>query len=563
MRRHKYAIGLDFGTESGRAALVEVNQGRELATAVYQYSHGVIDEALPLEGKTVRLGANWALQDPADYVSTFRRTIPAVLRQTGVDPADIIGLGIDFTACTMLPVLADGTPLCELPEYRRNPHAWVKLWKHHAAQPQADRINAAARAFGERWLDRYGGKVSAEWFISKALQILDEAPEVFQAASRLLEAADWAVWQLTGQETRNACTAGYAAMGSQRDGFSSPAVLAALHPRLEELLTTKLARPTLPVGSVAGRLTAQAARWTGLRPGTPVGVGTIDSYACVPAATVTTPGRLVSIMGTSGTLIVLGTEEKMVPGMAGFAEDSIIPGLFGFAAGQSAVGDLFAWYVDHALPPPYQTVARRRRLSVHQWLEVEAARLFPGQSGLLALDWWNGNRSVLVDADLSGVLFGATLATRPPEIYRALIEATAFGTRVIVEAFENHGVAVNEIVACGGLPEKNRLLMQIYADVTGRELKVSAAAQTAALGAAMLGAVAAGPAAGGYATLTDAAVKMAHLKKQTFTPHPPAQQVYDQLYREYLTLHDYFGRGGNDVLKRLKRLKTANPGHEA
>ena len=559
MRRRKYAIGLDFGTESGRAVLVEVSQGRELATAVYQYAHGVIDEALPVEGQTVRLGADWALQDPADYTRTFRRTIPAVLRQTGVDPADVIGLGIDFTACTMLPVLADGTPLCQLPEYHRNPHAWVKLWKHHAAQPQADRINAAARAFGERWLDRYGGKVSAEWFISKALQILDEAPEIVQAASRLIEAADWAVWQLTGQETRNACTAGYAAMGSQRDGFSSPAVLAALHPSLEELLTTKLARPTLPVGSLAGGLTAQAARWTGLRPGTPVGVGTIDSYACVPAATVTTPGRMVSIMGTSGTLIVLGTEEKMVPGMAGFAEDSIIPGLFGFAAGQSAVGDLFAWYVDHALPPPYHAAARRRRLSVHQRLEAEAARLAPGQSGLLALDWWNGNRSVLVDADLSGVLFGATLATRPPEVYRALIEATAFGTRVIVEAFERHGVAVNEIVACGGLPDKNRLLMQIYADVTGRELKVSAASQTAALGAAMLGAVAAGPAAGGYATLTDAALKMAHLKEQTFTPHPPAQTVYDQLYREYLTLHDYFGRGGNDVLKRLKRLKTASP----
>jgi len=556
MSKRKYVIGLDFGTESGRAVLVDVSQGRELATAVYQYAHGVIVETLPVEGKPVRLEPDWALQDPADYIRTFQRTVPAVLRQSGVDPADVIGLGIDFTACTILPVLADGTPLCQVPEYRRNPHAWVKLWKHHAAQPEADRINATAQALGERWIDRYSGKISAEWFISKALQILEEAPEIYEAASRIIEAADWAVWQLTGYETRNACTAGYAAMGSRSHGFPSRAYFAALNPRLEELINTKLARNLMPVGGRAGGLTAQAARWTGLQPGTPVAVAIIDSYACVPAATVTGPGRMVAIMGTSNTLIVLGTEEKLVPGIAGFAKDGIIPGLFSFAAGQSAVGDIFAWFVDHAVPPPYHAAARKHKLSVHQWLEAEAAQQRPGESGLLALDWWNGNRSVLVDADLSGLLIGATLATRPPEIYRALIEATAFGTRAIVETFENHGVAVNEIVTCGGLPEKSKLLMQIYADVTGRELKVTAAPQTAALGAAMLGAVAASRAAGGYDTLVEAAPKMAHLKKQTFTPQPQAQKVYDQLYREYLTLHDYFGRGGNDVLKRLKRLKT-------
>ena len=557
MSKHKYAIGVDFGTESGRAVLVEAANGRELATAVYNYSHGVIDEALPVEGKPVRLEPDWALQDPADYIRTFQRAVPAVVRQAGIDPADVIGLGIDFTACTMLPVLADGTPLSEVPEFRRNPHAWVKLWKHHAAQPEADKINATARALGEPWLDRYGGKISSEWFFSKTLQILDEAPEIYNAAGRLLEAADWAVWQLTGQETRNSCTAGYKALWSKREGFPAPAYFAALDPRLEQVIDSKLSREIAPIGDKAGGLTAQAARWTGLKPGTPVAVANVDAHVCVPAATVTGPGRMVAIMGTSICHMVLGTEEKLVPGICGYVEDGIIPGLFGFEAGQSGVGDIFAWFVEAGVPPAYHAAARKRGLDLHQLLEAEAAQLRPGESGLLALDWWNGNRSVLVDADLSGLLVGATLATKAPEIYRALIEATAFGTRAIVEAFDSHGVAVDEIVTCGGLPEKNKLLMQIYADVTGRELKITAAPQTAALGSAMFGAVAAGQAAGGYDSIFDAAQKMARLKKQTFKPNPQAQKVYDQLYGEYMSLHDYFGRGGNDVMKRLKHLKTA------
>ena len=555
MPKRKYTIGVDFGTESGRAVLVEVATGRELATAVYKYSHGVIDEALPVEGKPVRLEADWALQDPADYIRTFQRTVPAVLRQSGVQPADVIGLGIDFTACTMLPVLADGTPLCQLPEYRRNPHAWVKLWKHHAAQPEADKINATARERREPWLERYGGKISSEWFFSKTLQILAEAPEIYAAADRLIEASDWVVWQLTGEETRNSCTSGYKALWSKREGFPAPAYFAALDPRLERVVDTKLSREISPIGDCAGELTPRAARWTGLEPGTPVAVANVDAHVCVPAATVTEPGRMVAIMGTSICHMVLGAEEKLVPGICGYVEDGIIPGLFGFEAGQSGVGDIFAWFVDEAVPPKYHTLAKQRGVDLHALLEAEAARLKPGESGLLALDWWNGNRSVLVDADLTGLLLGATLGTQAPEIYRALIEATAFGTRVIVEAFERNSVAVNEIVTCGGLPEHNKLLMQIYADVTGRELKVTAAPQTAALGSAMFGAVAAGKAAGGYDSIFDAAQKMARLKKRTFKPNPKAQAVYDQLYAEYLALHDYFGRGANDVMKHLKHLK--------
>ncbi len=550
----KYAIGVDFGTESGRALLVDVADGREVASFVHPYSDGVIDDVLPTSG--AKLPPDFALQNPLDYIAVFKTAIPAVLAQSGVDPADVIGVGIDFTACTMLPTQADGTPLCTLPQWQDNPHAWVKLWKHHAAQPEADRINETARQMGEAWLDRYGGKISSEWFFSKALQILDEAPEVYAAAGRLIEAADWVIWQLTGQEKRNACTAGYKAIWSKREGYPGSEFFKALDPRFEHVVDEKMSRDICPIGAQAGELTAQAATWTGLRPGTAVAVANVDAHVSVPAATVTEVGRMVMIMGTSTCHMVLGNEEKIVPGMCGFVEDGIIPGLFGFEAGQSCVGDHFAWFVENCVPARYEQEAQAQGLSLHQLLEQKAAQLAVGESGLLALDWWNGNRSTLVDVDLTGLLLGATLSTRPEEIYRALIEATAYGTRVIIEAFEANGVAVNEIVATGGLPGRNKLLMQIYADVTGREFKVAATEQAGALGSAMFGAVAAGAVRGGYDSILDAAWQMARLKPESYRPIPAHQAIYDRLYADYVTLYDYFGRGANDVMKRLKAIKA-------
>ena len=563
----RYTIGVDFGTESGRAVLVDVADGRELATHVYPYSHGVIDEALPLDDRTVRLEPDWALQDPDDYLRVFQVTIPAVVKAAGIDSADVIGIGVDFTACTMLPTKADGTPLCTLPAFRANPHAWVKLWKHHAAQPEADRINAVARERNEGWLDRYGGKISSEWFFSKALQIVDEAPEVYAEADRLLEAADWVVWRLTGVETRNSCTAGYKALWSKREGFPDAAYFGALDPRFANVIDEKMTRVITPIGERAGGLTEEAAAWTGLRPGIAVAIANVDAHVAVPAATVTETGRMVMIMGTSICHMVLGDQEKVVPGMCGYVEDGIIPGFFGYEAGQSCVGDHFAWFTENCVPESYEREARDRGIDVHGLLGEKATRLAVGESGLLALDWWNGNRSVLVDADLTGLLVGATLATKPEEIYRALIEATAYGTRIIIETFEENGVPVHEMVACGGLPEKNPLLMQIYADVTGRPFKVSASSQTSALGSAMFGAVAAGAEAGGYATIADASRAMARLKDRVFEPIEANRVAYDPLYREYVKLHDYFGRGGNNVMKTLKALRSparaGRPGPEA
>jgi L-ribulokinase len=553
MSRTKYTIGVDYGTESGRAVLVDVATGEEIATAVHPYGDGVIDEALP--GSDAPLPPDFALQNPTDYIEVLRVTVPAVLQESDVDAQDVIGIGTDFTACTMLPIDEAGTPLCTKPEWKDNPYAWVKIWKHHAAQPEANRLNEIASERGEPWLSRYGGKISSEWLVPKIWETLNKAPEVFEAADRYIEGADWIVLQLTGEERRNSCTAGYKAIWNKREGYPSDDFYAALDPRLRNVVDEKLARDVYPLGQRAGGLTAEMAESTGLRPGIAVPTGNVDAHVSVPAATVVEPGRMVIIMGTSNCHMVLGEEEKIVEGMCGVVEDGIIPGLFGFEAGQSCVGDHFAWFVDNCVPAAYQEEAKARGLNVHQLLEEKAAAQKPGAHGLVALDWWNGNRSILVDVDLTGLLVGATLATKPEDVYRALIEATAYGTRVIVEAFDNSGVAVNEIVACGGLPERNKLLMQIYADVTGREIRVAGTAQAGAVGSAMFAAVAAGKKAGGYDSIFEAARHMARLQDVAYHPIPAHKAVYDQLFAEYQKLHDYFGRGENDVMKRLKALK--------
>jgi L-ribulokinase len=551
----KYAIGVDFGTLSGRALLVDVSTGDELAEAVLDYANGVIDEFLP--DTNIRLEPDWALQDPNDYLATIKATIPAILKKSGVDPADIVGLGIDFTACTMLPTKSDGTPLCFLDEWRQNPHAWVKLWKHHAAQPEANLLNKIAEEHGYDFLQRYGGKISSEWFFPKAMQILDEAPEVYAAADRLMEAADWVIWQLTGEEKRNSCTAGYKAMWSKREGYPPKEFFKLLDPRLENIVEEKMSTDIYPIGSKAGGLTEEAAAWTGLLPGTAVAVANVDAHVSVPAATVVDAGKMVIIMGTSNCHMVCAEDEKLVPGICGYVEDGILPGLIGYEAGQSCVGDHFMWFVENCVPAHYVDEAEKQGITIHELLTRKADLLKPGESGLVALDWWNGNRSVLVDVDLTGLMVGMTLATKPEEMYRALMEATAYGTRMIIEIMEEHGVDVTEIVAAGGLPKKNELLMQIYADITGREIKVIGTTQSGALGAALMGAVAAGSEVGGYGSIADASKEMATLSEEEYVPNQEARQVYDALFGEYKILHDSFGRGINDVMKRLKSLSAS------
>lgn len=528
--------------------------GEEVESHVTSYPHGVMDEALP-DGTP--LEHDWALQHPDDYLEVLRKSVPEVLRLANVSADDVIGIGIDFTACTIMPLDGNGVPLCLQSKWGSEPHSWVKLWKHHAAQDEADRLNETARNRGEEFLPRYGGKVSSEWMIAKVWQILNEAPEIYEQADLFMEGADWIVMQMTGNLIRNSSTAGYKALWHKASGFPKPDFFRALDPRMEQLAETKLRGPIAPLGTKAGELSSEMAAAMGLNPGTAVAVGNIDAHAAVPAVGVVTPGKLVMAMGTSTCHLLLSEEEVNVEGMCGIVEDGIIAGFYGYEAGQSAVGDIFAWYVEHAVPAYSQQEAADAGMSVHQWLELKASEYRPGETGLLALDWWNGNRSVLVDAGLSGMLVGLTLQTKPEEIYRTLLEATAFGTRRIIEAFQDQGVAVEELYACGGLPQRNKLLMQIYADVTGREIRIADSTQTAALGAAMFGAVAAGREAGGYDSIVDAAAKMGRVREDVYRPVPEHVQIYNELYKEYVSLHDYFGRGASRVMKTLKGMKRS------
>ncbi len=553
MAKKRYALGIDFGTESGRALLVDVDTGVEIATAVHPYSDGVLDEYLP-DGQT-KLPPDTALQNPADWLEVLKQTIPEVLEQAGATPAQVIGIGVDFTACTILPVDTDGTPLCFHDEWKSRPHAWVKLWKHHGAQPEADRINELAQKRGESFLARYGGKISSEWAIPKMWQVLDEDPMAFAATDRFIEGGDWIVYKLCGKEARSSCMAGYKGMWARDDGFPSKDFLKELNPQLENLIEEKFSTDIKPLGSKAGELTEEGAELCGLVPGIAVGVAIIDAHAAVPASTVTEAGKMVMVMGTSTCHMLLSEKKVIVPGMCGVVEEGILPGYFGYEAGQVATGDIFAWFTANCVSSAYEKEAAEKGINIHGLLEERATQLRPGESGVIALDWWNGNRSVLVDADLTGLILGCTLTTKPEEIYRALIEATAFGTHKIIETFKEHGIAIDELYACGGLPERNQLLTQIYSDITGLDIKVAASGQPSALGAAMLGAVAAGKAAGGYDTPGEAAAKMARVKEQVYKPDPEAHKTYQKLYKEYETLHDYFGKGANDVMRRLKAMR--------
>ncbi len=540
-------IGVDFGTLSGRAVVVRASDGEELGSAVHAYAHGVIERELPASGRP--LPPQWALQDPEDYLEVLRHAVPGALRAAGAAAADVLGIGTDFTASTPMPVLRDGTPLCRVEGYEDRPHAYPKLWKHHAAQGQADRITALAEARGEPWLGRYGRRISSEWEFAKGLQVLEEDPRAYAATERWIEGADWIVWQLCGEETRNACTAGYKAI-YQDGAYPSAEYLRALDERFEGFAEDKIRAPLSQLGSRAGSLTAQAAGWTGLPEGIAVAVGNVDAHVTAPAAQAIDPGQMLAVMGTSTCHVMNADVLAEVPGMCGVVEGGITPGLWGYEAGQSGVGDLFGWLVEHFVAPRYHDEARARGLDLHGHLSELAGRQEVGEHGLVALDWLNGNRSVLVDHELSGLIVGLTLGTRPEDVYRALVEATAFGTRTIVEAFEAEDVPVREFFAAGGLI-RNPLIMQIYADVLRRPLHLIGSQQGPALGAAIHAAVAAGV----HADVHAASAAMGRVRRDVYTPDDGRADAYDEIFGHYMALHDHFGRGEDDVMHAIRHVR--------
>ncbi|TDS86794.1 ribulokinase [Nesterenkonia aurantiaca] len=541
-------IGVDYGTLSGRALVVRLSDGAELGSAVHEYGHAVMDATLTAH-RGEPLPPEWALQVPADYVDVLKSAVPAALREAGVVAEQVVGIATDFTACTMVPTTRQGTPLNELPEYADRPHAYVKLWRHHAAQAQADRINELAHSRGESWINRYGGFISSEWEFAKGLQVLEEDPEIYAAMDHWVEAADWIVWQLTGEYLRNACTAGY--KGIYQDGsYPDAEFLSALNPEFSGFVTEKLEHRIGQLGERAGGLSAAAAEWTGLPEGIAVAVGNVDAHVTAPAADAVAPGQMVAIMGTSTCHVMNGDHLAEVPGMCGAVYGGITDGLWGYEAGQSGVGDIFAWYVANQVPGSISEEAETRGLSVHELLTEKAATQPVGAHGLIALDWHSGNRSVLVDHELSGLVLGATLATKPEDGYRALLESTAFGTRTIIEAFNDSGVPVTELVVAGGLL-RNSFLMQLYADITGLPISTIVSTQGPALGSAIHAAVA----AGAYPDASAAGAVMGGRRRNAYTPQPDAVTAYDELYAEYRALHDHFGRGGNDVMRRLKAIR--------
>lgn len=545
----RYVIGTDFGTLSARSILVDVATGSVEAEAVWNYTHAVMDRELPC-GRS--LPVSFALQHPADYTQALHKTIPTLLEKASVSPEAVLGMGLDFTACTLVPLDEEGNPLCFQEKYKSNPHAYVKLWKHHAAQKEADEINALAEKRGEKWHGIYGGKISCEWALPKISQILREDPELYEQTARFSEAADWLSLVLTGTESHSSAFAGYKALWNEEDGYPSNDFFEALDPRLSGIVGTKLSETILGMGEKAGVLNERGAALVGLLPGTPVAVPAIDAHAAMPALNLTGEGDLMVIVGTSACHLVNGAKASSVEGICGYVKGGVIPGVYTYEAGQAGVGDIFDWFVRQGVPEEYYRNAKEEGKNMHQYLREKAEKLRPGESGLLALDWLSGNRSTLVDSDLTGMVLGMTLQTRPEELYRALIESTAYGLRKIVDQYETSGIPVRSICAAGGIALKDPMMMQIYADVLHRPIQISGSTQAGALGSAIYASVAAGI----YPDVVSAAKVLSAPCVKTYFPKEENGAVYDKIYKEYSDLYEYFGRK-NSVMKVLGGIKRS------
>jgi L-ribulokinase len=516
------SLGLDFGTESVRALLVDLN-GLERGVAVAKYAHGQIIETLPGTGE--KLPPDFALQHPQDWIDATAGAVCEAIANAKASAADVVGIGVDFTSCTMLPALADGTPLSLTDKWRGEKYAWPKLWKHHGAISQTERINSLARERNEPWLDRYGGIIGLEWFFPKMLETLERAPAVYDATQVWLEAGDWFVWQLVGgdaaQLPRSTCQAGYKGMWSREDGFPSKAFLKALHPKLENVVAEKMPGRFIAPGERAGALSIAMAERLGLKTGTPVSAAIIDAHSGVPGAGANEPDTLVMVMGTSSCHMLNSSVGKKVNGIAGIVKDGILPGFYGYETGQAAVGDAFEWIRRLLGSPDFNS------------LSTQAAALPPGAEGVRCVDWFNGCRTPLMDGSLTGSFTGLTLNHGPAHLFRAVLEASACGLRWIVQTLRDGGVPVRKFVATGGLPHHSPLFLQICADVLNETIVVPDTKQGPALGAAILGALAAG-------VFPDANAAIKAMTQtggsRTVSPNPDSARACERVYSDYLAL---------------------------
>jgi len=548
----KYAIGLDYGTLSVRALLIDIETGREAGVSVFNYPHGVMEKELPT-GELLPNG--FALQHPQDYIDGLIYVITNVMKQSKVKKEDVVGIGIDFTASTVLPVKKDGTPLCMTKEFEREPHAYVKLWKHHGGEEEATYIDKTAKEKNEEWLSLYGGKISAEWMLPKVLETLNQAPKVYEKAERYIEAMDWIAWNLIGEDICSANVLCYKGFVNYRTGYPSKEFLQALDPRMQNLYEEKFGAPQKRIGETAGILTKEMAEKLGLCEGTPVGTPIIDSHSGVLGGGIIEAGEMMIMVGTSFCHLVYSQKEEEVKGICTLAKEGILPNYYAYEAGQSGGGDIYAWFTKNCVPEKYEIEAREKGVGIHRLLCEKLKDYKAGQSGLLALDWFNGVRSPLMDYNLNGLLLGMNLQTKPEEIYLALIEATAFGTRLIIEEFEKSNISIDKIVLSGGIPLKNPMLVQVYSDILNREISVCPTTQAGALGAAILGVAAATPEVTGYNELSEIVEKLGKRGDKIYYPNTANVGEYDKLFAEYKILHEYFGKGMNDVMRHLNALR--------
>lgn len=551
--KDRYFIGLDYGTLSARAVVIDASHGTEIADSIFKYPDGAITGRLPHKG--IELPPDCVLQNPRDYIDAAFYLLHSIWRKAGIQPDQVVSIGVAFTASTCLPVDKDMQPLCFDEKLKDNPHSWVKLWKHHRAKEVADLINQTASIRGENFLERYGGTSSSEWLFSKLIEIFYEAPGIYQRIHKFMEAGDWLVGKLTGNFVTSSCMAGFKAFWSQDDGYPTNDFFRALDPMLENIVAEKILQRVLLVGQKAGGLNAEVASATGLPQGLPVSVSIIDAHASVPATGIAESGSLLLVMGTSLCHILLADTYVPVKGISGIVKDGVIPGYYSYEAGQAAVGDIYDWFMKSCVSCDYVIEAEKRQISIFQLMNEKVSKLEAGESGLVALDWWNGNRSTLNDANLSGLILGCTLSTKPEDIYRSLIEATAFGTRVIIDNLLDNNIMIDHYFACGGLSRKSGTIMQIFADILGKEIYVSNVEQTTAYGAAIYGAVAAGREGGGFASVEEAVFALTRPSTIRYLPQKENQKVYSALYEIYRDLYEYFGNESSSVMRTVKMLR--------
>ncbi len=541
--------GLDLGTAPCRAIVVNVDTGEVLGNSMYDYAHGTMSEQLP-DGTP--LGVGFALQHPLDYTQAMEQTIPDAINQSGVELEQIIGVGVSFTTSTYLPIRKDLTPLCVLTEYQGNPHAYVKLWKHHSPVHEAEQITQVVLERKEKWSESYGNKINTEYPLCKVLETLHQSPEVYHAADYYVEAGDWVTALLCGELKKSTCASTYKGFCHWETGYPCKEFCTGLHEDLADYVEKMLDYPRVAFDEQLGRVSKEAAKRFGLPEGCAVAAYIIDSFAAVGGSGMDKTNCMVSVMGTSGCHMLLANDERQVPGIFGMSYSDIYPGYYNYESGQSCVGDLFNWYISNGVPEDYYRQAKERGIDLHVLLTEKASLLKPAESGILALDWWNGNRSILMNFSLTGMLLGMTLQSKPEHIYRALLEASAFSTRRIIENYREHGIDIREVYVTGGISQKNDLFMQIYADVLRLPIQVCGGKFASAQGSAVYAAVAAGKAAGGYDDVLEAVRHIGHKDGKRFLPDKVSSETYNLLYTEYARLYDYFGRGMNPVMERLR-----------